>query len=122
MGAFYTVIVGMITIVVVLFGIYLVESKISRLRKRLLKKGAKAQAVVESIEQIGGNDTHAFVDIQLKVTEGMSPTSSLTVEIGVPMEDLPKFQIGEELALHYNDGYKIVVGGHLGEILSRNSA
>lgn len=121
MELLYTVLVAVLIIAVVLFGIYMVESKRSRIRSSLLKKGAKAQATVETIEQIGGNDTHAFVQMQMKVNQGMEPVKALTLEIGIPKDDLARFQSGELVELHYNKGYKIVVGGHLGEILSREA-
>ncbi|WP_010276939.1 hypothetical protein [Paenibacillus senegalensis] len=121
MELFYTVLVALIIIFIVLFGIYMIESKRSRIHKNLLKKGAKAQATVEAIEQIGGNDTHAFVQMKMKVNQGMEPVKALMLEIGIPREDLARFESGKQLELHYNKGYKIVVGGHLGEILSREA-
>lgn len=121
MELFYTVLIAVVIILVVLFGIYMIESKRSRIRKNLLKKGARAQATVEKIEQLGGNDTHAFVHMQMKISEGMEPVKALTLEIGIPRIDLDLYQSGEQVELHYNKGYKIVVNGHLGEILSRET-
>ncbi|GBF76760.1 hypothetical protein PA598K_05247 [Paenibacillus sp. 598K] len=83
------------------------------------RRASAARAVIQSIQQVGGNELQALVQLRLHLDyeSGEEKSAALTVKMAIPIVRLADYQGGCTVSAQYDGSRKIIIGGLMGKVV-----
>ena len=83
------------------------------------QRAGTAQAEIQSIQQVGGNELQALVQLRIRLDRDSSQggSATLSVKMALPLAKLPSYQKGCTVPAQYDGSRKIIIGGLMGKVV-----